>query len=288
MDKYKNVIRIAAWFACFVMLIPPGASFAQAHAPVQVLHIGILPISTTRTLIKNYQPLRIYLERELKRPVELHTAHDFRTFHFNTAKGDYDLIITASHLGRIAETDFSYIPLARYKAPHRTLLIVARDQPLKSIQDLRGKVVAGIDPIALAVNETVLWLKKQGLNAGVDYTLLETNSPVSAAYSVQNHQSAMAISSPQGIKQLPDNVKANIEVFASLPELPSLLWLAHPRMHREISGIKAALIHFSDQSEEGAEFYKATGYAGMREIGNGETLAMDELAHEAKVRLEQN
>jgi len=36
-------------------------------------------------------------------------------------------------------------PLAKYQAKHRTLLIVAKDQPLKSVQDLREKVLASID-----------------------------------------------------------------------------------------------------------------------------------------------
>ena len=249
------------------------------------MQIGLLPIATTRVLITNYQPLRAYLEQTLKRPVELVTAHDFSSFHQHTLAGDYDLIVTAAHLGRIAEIEANYLPLVRYTAAHRTLLITARDQPLKSVQDLRGKVVAGIDPLALAVNETELWLKKQGLQAGTDYTLLQTPTPVSAAYSLQNHQSAMAISSPQGMKQMPDSLRASIDVFATLPALPSLMWLAHPRLKDDLPKLKAALLAFSSASKEGAEFYNATGYIGMKTVTSEETRAVDELAAEANKRI---
>ena len=185
-------------------------------------------------------------------------------------------------MGRLAQIEAGYTPLARYNAPHRTLLIAAKDQPLKSIQDLKGKTLAGIDPITLAMNDTIIWLQEQGLHAGTDYTLLQTPTPISAAYSVQNHQSILAISSPQGMKQLPDNMKASIEIFASLPELPSLLWLAHPRMKTEIPRLKAALLSFTPQTENGAIFYESTGYMGMREPSSDDAKIMDKVAQESK------
>ena len=204
MNSNNNIARFPACvpdliltFVLFLSLLPVVA-YAQTQTQAVALQIGILPMSTTRILLKNYQPLHVYLERVLKRPVELVTAHDFRTFHFNTIEGKYDVVITAAHLGRLAQTEAGYMPLARYKAPNHTLLLVAKDQPLKSVQEIRGKVVAGIDPITLAVNETKIWLRGQGLNAGADYALLETTTPISAAYAVKNHQSVMAISSTQG------------------------------------------------------------------------------------------
>lgn len=281
----KNLYRLASWFICLAFSVNPGAVLAQAQN--KALQVGILPISTTRILIKNYQPLQAYLERELKQPVELVTAHDFKTFHFNTLKGDYDLIITAAHLGRLAQTEANYVPLARYKAPHRTLLLVAKDQPLKSVEDLRGKVIAGIDPLTLAVNETLLWLRRQGLRAGIDFAMLETPTPISAAYSVLNHQSVMAIGSPQGWKQFPDSLRDSLEIFASLPELPSLMWLAHPRMASDAPRIKAALLGFTEKSREGAMFYKATGYIGMKQVSNQEAQSMDALAQEVKIMLQK-
>ncbi|HQS56979.1 MAG: hypothetical protein B7Y56_01585 [Gallionellales bacterium 35-53-114] len=287
MNSNNTAARFALLTLFLALAMPAATLFAQPLAQTQAkpLHIGILPISTTRVLIKNYLPLQAYLERVLNRQVNLVTAPDFKTFHFNTMDGNFDLVITAAHLGRLAQTEAGYVPLARYTAPHRTLLIVAKDRPLKSVQDVRGKVVAGVDPITLAMNEAMLWFKSQGLRAGVDFTLLVTPTPISAAYSVQSHQSVMAISSPQGLKHLPENLKENIAVFASLPDLPSLLWLAHPRMLPEIPKLKTALLGFTSESSDGAMFYDATGYLGMREVSDKETRAMDALAQEVKMLL---
>lgn len=282
--KTMYLAKLSAWFLGLVCTIAPGLSLAhEAHT----LQVGLLPIWTTRTLIKNYQPLQAHLEQALKQPVELITAPDFKTFHTNTLKGEYDLIITAAHLGRLAQLEAGFTPLTRYSAPHRTLLIAAKDQPLKSIQDLKGKTLAGIDPLTLAMNDSITWLSAQGLQAGRDYTLLETPTPISATYSVQNHQSILAISSPQGMKHLPDNIRANIEIFASLPELPSLLWLAHPRMKTDIPRLKAALLSFTPQTENGAIFYETTGYMGMRETSNDEAKSLDMIAQEVNKRIKQ-
>ena len=283
--KTNYLSKFFTWVFCLVCAIAPGISLAHEE---KTLHVGLLPIWTTRVLIKNYQPLQAHLEQELKQPVELITAPDFKTFHTNTLKGDYDLIITAAHLGRLAQTEADYTPLTRYTAPHRTLLIAAKDQPVKSIQELKGKTLAGIDPLTLAMNDTITWLSAQGLQAGTDYTLLETPTPISAAHSVHNHQSILAISSPQGMKQLPDNIKANIEIFASLPELPSLLWLAHPRMKTDTPKLKAALLSFTPQTLHGAIFYETTGYMGMRESNNDEAKAIDKVAQEANKWLKRN
>jgi len=275
--KMSFLTKFSSLFLGLVWIIAPGISLA--HEP-RALQVGVLPIWTTRVLIKNYQPLKAHLEQELKQPVELVTAPDFKTFHINTLKGEYDLVITAAHLGRLAQLEAGFIPLTRYSAAHRTLLLAAKDQPVKSIQELKGKTLAGIDPITLAMNDTITWLSAQGLHAGTDYTLLETPTPISAAHSVHNHQSILAISSPQGMKQLPDNMKANIEIFASLPELPSLLWLAHPRMKADTPRLKAALLAFTPQTENGALFYETTGYMGMREPGNDDAKAIDKAAQE--------
>jgi len=285
--KYRQMFAPHPAWVLYFFLFCSASVLAETAVPVYALQVGLLPISTTRTLIGNYQPVRAYLERELKRPVELVSAPNFRAFHANTINGDYDLIVTAGHFGRIAETVASYVPLVRYKAPHRTLLIVAKDQPLKSVQELRGKTVASIDPTALAVNETIVWLRKQGLKPGIDYTLLETPTPVSAAYSVQNHQAAMAITSPQGMQQMPSNIRESVDIFAALPELPSMMWMAHPRMATDVTRIKAALLGFSSQSKEGKQFYEATGYIGLREVTPEESKSMDALAQEVSVLLNE-
>jgi len=251
---------------------------AQVTAQTKVLQVGILPTLSARALLKNYQPLQFYLERELKRPVELSTAPDFRTFYYNIIEGKYDVVVTAPHMARLAQTEAKYVPLASYKAVNRAILLEAKDKPLRSIQDLKGKALAFGDRHALIVIQTLHYLLEQGLREGVDYTLLETQSHNSAAYSVQSHQSILAITAPSGFKNTPDAIKDSVQIYATLPALPSLTWMAHPRMASEVPMIKAALIGFTSNIEEGRQFFEATGYIGLHDISNAEMKLLDPYA----------
>lgn len=253
----------------------PKTARAQTPEARPALQLGLLPITSTRALMKNYQPVQTYLERELGRPVELVTATDFRTFQTNTLRGAYDIIVTASHLGRQAQLDAGYQPLARYRAMHRTLLLTARDRPLRNIEALRGQTLSGPDALTLASIEAQTWLQARGLRAGTDYTLLLTPTPPSAAHAVLNRQAMLTISTPQGLKNTPEALREQLEVLVSLPEIPSLMWLSHPGMAALAPRLTAALLAFTDESAEGRSFFEATGYAGLRDLQADELKATD-------------
>jgi len=271
--KYFAVRRLLV----LVVFLIPNLAWAETH----VLKIGLLPVLSARVLLTNYQPLRAYLERELQQPVELVTATDFRTFHLSTIAGEYDAVVTAPHFARLAQIDAKYIPLASYRSANRAILITAKDRPLRSLNDLRGQSLAIPDRHAMVVSQALYWLREQGMQAGTDYKLVETPSLNSAAYSVQNHQSVLAVMAPTGMKQMPDSIKDSIQIFANLPELPSsLIWMAHPRIAAQVPQIKSALFKLTTAIPEGAQFLEATGYVGLRDITSDEMKALDPYAKE--------
>lgn len=266
-----------ASFIALILLV----TNARAEPPAGTsLRVGILPTLSARVLLKNYQPLRVYLEKELQRPVEMVTASSFKTFHEATLAGDYDLIVTAAHLGRLAEMQRQFIPLVTYQAPNRAVLINAKDRPLASVKALRGQMLAIPDRHALIVSQALHWFSGQGLNAGVDFALLETPSHNSAAHSVQSHESAMAVVSPAGWKQIPPSIRDSVEIFATLEEIPGLMWLASPRLANERQRIRSVLLAFTAALPEGAAFYDATGYKGMRAVTAEEMKALEPFARD--------
>lgn len=276
--RIQTKVRFHTYFLGLLLSIISCTVSAQIINQQKSLTIGILPTLSVRVLLKNYQPLQTYLERELKRPIELSTAKDFKTFHSNTIEGKYDLVVTAAHLARLAQREAQYIPLAGYQANNQGILIESKNQPLYSIQAIKGKVFAFGDRNAMIVSQALNYLHEQNLYEGIDFTLLETQSHNSAAYSVQNHQSILAIISPSGFRNIPDSIKNNLKVFATLPPLPSLTWMANPRLTSEVPAIKAVLLNFSSNQEEGKLFFGATGYIGMREIPKDELSALDKYA----------
>lgn len=263
--------RLASWLALCLLALLSFRAVANDHPLV----IGILPTLSPRVLIGNYQPYRTYLEQALQRPVEMVTAKNFTTFHQNTLAGNYDVVVTAAHLARLAQVEGRFLPMATYQSTNRAVLLTSKAAPLKSVTQLKGSTIATLDHSALIVSQTLLWLEDKQLQLGKDYKLLETSSHNSAAYSVLSGESALAIVSPAGLKQMPPEIQAGVQVFASLPPLPAMMWLANPRISSEVPRLKAVLLAFSPLLGEGKQFFDKTGYQNMREITEEEMKSLD-------------
>lgn len=239
------------------------------------LTIGILPTLSPRVLLGSYQPFRTYLEKNLRRPVEMVTAKDFSTFYKSTARGDFDIIVTAAHLARLAEVESGYIPLATYKSANRAMLLTSSRAPLQAIQGVRGHTIATLDRSALITSHTLVWLREQGLEEPTDFQLLETSSHNSAAYSVLSGESVLAIISPGGWKMMPANMRNELKLLVALPPLPGMIWLANRRLHSQVASLNSVLLAFSPDLPEGKQFFDATGFLGMRTITPQEMKSLD-------------
>ena len=279
----RDFLSCKSWLMVCVLAVLPLRLAAQETPLV----IGILPTLSPRVLLGSYQPFRTYLEKNLRRPVEMVTAKDFSAFHRSAARGDYDIIVTAAHLARLAEIESGYIPLATYKSPNRALLLTSSKAPLQNIQDLRGHTVATLDRSALITSQSLVWLKKQGLQEAVDFKLLETSSHNSAAYSVLSGESVLAIISPGGWRMMPAKLREGLKLLASLPPLPSMMWLLNPRLHQAAPNLKIVLLDFSPDLPEGKQFFDATGFQGMREVTPQEMKSLDPFLPYLKQNLEQ-
>lgn len=264
--------------ALFFLVCHVGVAFAAPNTPIRV---GVLPTLSAKVLLTSYQPLRVYLERELQRPVELYTAPDFKRFHRDTVQGDYDLLVTAPHLARLAQLEAGLLPVVTYLTVNRAILITSKNKPVKKINELRGQSLAIFDPLALVVMKAKEWLEDQGLKAGRDYRLVISPSQTSAAYSVQIGESLMGVIAPSGLQQMPPENREQIQIYAELPPVPTLIWLAHPRMSDQADRIKEVLLRFAESSE-GTQFYGSTAYKGMRPVTSEELRSLDRSAREAK------
>lgn len=269
----KVLRRLSLWIClCFA-----SQGWAAELAP---LKLGLLPTLSPRALLANYQPVRLHLERELKRPVELSTAVDFEAFHRATMAGDFDLVLTAAHLARLAEIEGKAKPVATYAATNRAVLIMAKDKPLRSVSELRGKCVAIFDEHALVVLQGLRWLAEQGLKPNLDFRVLETRSHNSVAHSVATGECPLGITAPAGIKQWSGEYQQKLGLFAELPEQLAVTWVANPRLgDKAIGQLRTALLKLND-SPEGRRFFENTGYKGIRAVTAQDMQGMDAYARE--------
>ena len=230
-----------------------------AHAAPGFI-LGIVPVHSARVLAERYEPLRGYLEKVLRQTVRIESAPDFRRFHERTLRGDFDLTITPAHFARIAQKDAGLQPLARFTPDHDALLIFSSERPLASVQDLKGKQLAVIDRLAITVTATTQFLAAQGLQLDRDYQIIEQRTHASTAYALITGVAAAAVSTSQGLMQMPDELRRKMVVQKHIADIPPFFLIAKAGMEKsQADRLRSALLAFPDEAE-GIDFLGHTGY----------------------------
>lgn len=263
-------------FACLGILVicalqRPGS--AQTPAP---LEIGVLPNVSPRVLIAQYQPMREYLARAMQRPVQVSTAPDWRTFQQRTLALEYDVVVTAVHLARVAQLDRGYVPLLRYVPNIKGLLLFASSRPLRGVPDLAGHTLVLSNPQSLVTLRGMQWLAEEGLQRDKDFKTISTPTDDSAGSIVVRGDAMAALVSAGEYRAFPEEIRAQLQMLTTFAEVPGFIVLASPRLSAsETQAIKDHLRRFAGGSEEGKSFFGSTGFTNMTEVEPGLMESMD-------------
>ena len=251
----------------------PQRALAQAAVP---LEIGVLPNLSARVLLAQYQPLRDYLARELRRPVQVSTAPGWPAFHQRTLGLEYDLVVTAANLARIAQLDRGCVPLLGYEPNIKGLVVSANARPLKAIGDLGGQTLVLSNPPSLVSLRGLRWLAENRLQPGRDFKLVDTPTDDSVGNVVARGDAAAALLSGGEFRAMPDALRAQLQVLTTFAEVPGFVVLASPRLDLGAAReMKALWLMFASGSDEGKAFFAASGFSGMRELPAGLMESMD-------------
>lgn len=249
------------------------------------LRFGVFPSLAARVLAEAYEPLTNGLSGLIRQPVNLESAPEFATFHKRTMAGEYDLVLTPSHMAWLAWKEAGYNPLLTYTEPIKGLLIVRADGPYRQLADLRGKIIAMPDPLGIILFRMEKILKKEGLTPGRELTIIETGSHTNAATYVHELQADAALIGKQVFRRLPPEIRNNMRIIAETPDLPGQTFLVHAR----IAPARQQLIRRSIEqfilSEAGREFLRKGGFGGVRPLKKNELKQVEGDAREFKRRL---
>lgn len=267
--------RLGAFLLALIAITPARA----ADAPIE---FGVFPNLSTRTIVTLYQPLRSYLEKQLGRPVNIYTAPDFKVFVSRSLKREYDLMVAAPHFARLAQQEAGYRPLAVYSRELQTILVVAKDGPVKSVADLKGQSVALPDPIGLMSLFAVQLLRDSGLQPGKDITLIDARSHDNAVSAVIHGESAAAATSAAPLAQMPAELRDNVRILTMSAKMPHQIFMASPRLSAaDTEHLRKLLLDFP-QTPEGRQFIEANKFGGIRPIKEADMKQLDPYAAEVK------
>lgn len=265
-----------------------NSSFAQDNASVKPLQVGVVPYTSARAVVANFEPMRLYLEQALGKPVHIYTSTGFRQFFRNAERGEYDLVISAAHFARILQKEHKFKPLVKFSPGVHSLLMTKLDSPLKTPGELKGQVIAVPDQLALASIVSMAWLRENGLQPDADYKLLEVPSFPSALLAVQKGEAIAAISASPVLAQIPKELRESLKTLADAGEYLQFIFLAHPRLGATASDrISKELLKFSNESSEGKQFFNSTGFGAISPLSPKELSSLDRYVAETKRLLEE-
>jgi len=158
-----------------------GQSRSDDASPI---HFGVFPYVSPQVLINRQAPLRDWLSEELQQAVSLVSATDYATFVLRTCNGDYDIVLTAPHLGRLAQRDCGQRVLATTAHPLGAAFVSRRDSGLGDVQSLRGQTLHIPSPLSMIHQVTLGMLRDAGIDPERDVTLRVVDSHNSALLAV--------------------------------------------------------------------------------------------------------
>lgn len=244
-------------------LMPTRGAHAQAAEP---LEIGVLPNISARVLLAQYQAMRVYLAREMKRPVQVSTAPNWSAFQQRTLGLEYDVVVTAANMARVAQMDRGFVPLLSYAPDIQAMLVCALQRPIRTVAELRGQTLTIANPQSLVAMRGMQWLHDNGLRRDKDFQIIITPTDDSVGSVVVRGDAMAAILSGGEYLAIPESIKSRLQVVSVFAEVPGFMVMASPLLPAaDAQAIKQHLLQFATRSDEGRAFFDGSGFTAMRE-----------------------
>lgn len=249
--------------------------FCAAASEKTSLVLGVFPYVSPGQLAAFHTPLKEHLARSLQRPVTLVTAPDFQTFIERTRTGQYDIIITAPHLGRLAETRDGYQRLAQTGHAVQGLFLARKDSDIHRIEDLKGKSVMIAQKVSIIYQLAEQLLRQKGLVPGESVTIIETRTHNNAMHAPVRGEADASVTGTLLWRVLEDDQKSRMRVIGTTEELPGFLLMANKRLSApDVARIKGLLLDFH-QVPGSEPYFASTGYEKFKHIDDRVMQQMD-------------
>lgn len=246
------------------------------------LKVGILPTLDSKKIISMNQPLKQFLEAELKQNVELYTSNGFKNFFEDSKNGQFDILITAPHFGALHLQD-GFTPVLRYSAPLKPIFVIHKESKIKTIKDLKNKRIALSSELSASSIGGLKVLLDAKLQNNIDYKLVVRSSHLNAIMSVLLGEADVAITTYTPVSQITDEaIKSKIKYLESDFNMPHIFTMTHPRVSKkQVASLKAALLKF-EKTSTGEQFFKDTSFQGYSEISKKDIKTIQPILKETK------
>jgi len=260
------------------------APLIHASENLRQLSLGLFPYVTSAQLVQFHSPLKEYLSKTLGVEVNLVTAPDFESFMQRTKNGEYDIIFTAPHLGRLAEKRDGYRRLAMTGHNVEGIFLAKKESSINSLNDLQGKSVMVAQRISVIYQMVEQTLAAKGLIDGKNISIIETKTHNNALYAPLRDEADASVTGILLWQTLGQEYKDKLKVIGTTNTVPGFVVMSHSRLLVRIQKLlKKSLFDFAG-TEEGKAYFETTRLKGFLPI---DSKTMKELDPYTKILTEQ-
>jgi phosphonate transport system substrate-binding protein len=232
------------------------------HTERRSFSLGVLPYLIPRHMAKTYGPATANISRETGLNIHLRTTSNFPNFLANLKAQQYDFVIVQPFDVILAVDELNYRPLARISIQLDSILVVPTDSPLKTLQDLKGKVLAMAPKPAATSRMGRTMLQDAGLKLDHDIKIKYLNSHDSCLQEVLNQRADACMTGPPPLKLFEARTGIKMRVLATAPPIPHIALLAHSRVDDDTAkAVQQAVLSWKD-TPEGKKIMKKMAFPG--------------------------
>lgn len=254
------------------------SSSVTATQKSKPLILGVFPYISANQMVAQLSPLVERMEEAVGRDIIMVSAPNFMSYMERTTRGEYDLVVTAPHMGRLSQKRDGWQLVVMSSQQTATLLLVRKDSGIERIEDLRGRKMAVGNWRSVTYQMAEKALAAKGLTLGKDVKVVETATFSNVVQSVFLGEVGVGATPTllwdKWIHVNEEQHQQLHEIFrAKKPAPPSFLVMVPPKTEQSmILQLRESLLRFNE-TPEGQEFFKKSQYESF--------LAPDQTAMEA-------
>jgi len=239
-----------------------GSAPVDVRLTMAINEGGAANADAAETLFK-YRELSEVIEKQLGVTLLIVAVRDRNKLKNALQKHDYALLLARPNdVPAEAVRDFGYQPVVMEKIPSRTLFIVPKNSPLKTLADVKGKTIVTPDAYSNMWRVANAMLRDTKITM-TDEKVKSMRDQAAIGWSMENgFFDVGVINSVSGVGRTWE--KSGGRVIAASPELPNLPMIASPALSEsQVAKVRSALVAL-DSTDEGRAILKKIGASGFQ------------------------
>lgn len=253
---FRPFLKAHVLVCAVIALLSPASTLAADPKPAEKSAeksyvFGVVPQFERRQLYAIWQPVLNDISKRSGVSLHLATTLSVHDFEKEMAAGKFDFVFTNPYHVLKERKEQGYIPLVRGEAPLKGILIVPKDSPIQSVQDMAGKTLAV--PTLNALGASIMIQADLERLYGIKVGTQDVRTHASVFLNVANNLVDSGGSVQKMLGEQKPEVRDRVRVIYTTRDMPSHPVAAHPRVPEAVrQNVQKAFLEL-DKSQEGGE-----------------------------------